>query len=65
LKSTRCRSGRVTGSRRAQAGRRITFSRFTEDNLDVYTMGPAGRHITRLTRATAFDFAPDWGSVPN
>src|SRR5918998_1712450 len=45
-------------------GRRITFTRFTEDNVDVYAMGRAGRHITRLTRAPAFDIAPDWGSVP-
>jgi Tol biopolymer transport system component len=45
-------------------GRRIAFARAANRVPDIYTIGRRGRHITRLTRSPADDFASDWGPRP-
>ncbi|CAN5534959.1 hypothetical protein BH24ACT26_BH24ACT26_22510 [soil metagenome] len=43
-------------------GRKLTFSHFAEDNIDIYVIRADGSDPLRLTRDPAFDIAPDWGN---
>ena len=45
-------------------GRKIAFARAANQVPDIYVIGRGGRNLTRLTRAPADDFAPDWGPRP-
>jgi Tol biopolymer transport system component len=47
-------------------GRSIVFVSDREDagNRDIYVMNSDGSSVQKLTQSTAWDVAPDWGSVP-
>ncbi len=41
-------------------GKQIAFESHRDGNWEIYTMDTAGEHVTRLTRAQAFDGSPNW-----
>ena len=45
-------------------GKKIVFGSNRDGNYEIYVMNTDGSNTTRLTNNSAFDWQPDWGSVP-